>query len=164
MIAPSWTIGVSMDPKEVVGILHFTPVEADCARLRSILKHPNWRLHWVRSCRDARTLINGRLIAIVLCDAMLPDGDWKQILEETRSAPEGPILIVSSHLADERLWAEVLNLGGWDVLATPFEAEEAARVLLSAHLFRVQTSASRKPPGRKTPGNISGRAFASSQW
>jgi len=136
-----------MDPITVVGILHVTPVEADHARLRSILKYPNRQLHWVRGCRDAFTLINSRPIAIVLCEALLPDGDWERMLEETRRAPETPSLIVSSHLADERLWAEVLNLGGWDVLATPFEAEEVARVLLSAHLSRVRAYASRRPPG-----------------
>jgi DNA-binding response OmpR family regulator len=146
MISPNWTIGVSMDPTTVVGILHVTPVEADCSHLRSILRHPNWQLHRIRCCRDARALIHSRLIAIVLCEAILPDGDWKHMLEETRSAPGAPRLIVSSRLADERLWAEVLNLGGWDVLATPFETGEVVRVLFSAYFSRVQTSALRQPP------------------
>ena len=43
-----------------------------------------------------------------------------------------PKLIVSSRLADHRLWAEVLNLGGFDVLMTPFETEEVLRVTSSA--------------------------------
>src|ERR1019366_5350356 len=34
-----------------------------------------------------------------------------------------------SRLADERLWAEVLNLGWYDVLATPFDADEVYRVM-----------------------------------
>jgi DNA-binding response OmpR family regulator len=40
-----------------------------------------------------------------------------------------PDLIVASRLADEYLWAEVLNLGGYDVLAKPFNAEEVRRVV-----------------------------------
>jgi len=37
--------------------------------------------------------------------------------------------IVSSRLADERLWAEVLNLGAFDLLlGSPFVAEEVVRV------------------------------------
>ena len=43
-----------------------------------------------------------------------------------------PNLIVFSRLADERLWAEVLNLGGFDVLMTPFEPEEVLRVDFAA--------------------------------
>ncbi len=43
-----------------------------------------------------------------------------------------PNLIVTSRLADEGLWAEVLNLGGYDVLAQPFDAEEVYRVVFLA--------------------------------
>lgn len=46
------------------------------------------------------------------------------------SAP--PNLIVSSRLADARLWVEVLNLGGFNVLVTPFETEEVLRVTFAA--------------------------------
>jgi hypothetical protein len=41
---------------------------------------------------------------------------------------------VSSRLADESLWAEVLNLGGYDLLQTPFEPSELFRVLHLAWL------------------------------
>ena len=43
--------------------------------------------------------------------------------------PDPPLLIVTSRLADERLWAEALNLGAWDVLAKPFAAEETIRIV-----------------------------------
>jgi hypothetical protein len=35
-------------------------------------------------------------------------------------------------VADERLWAEVLNLGGYDVLSTPFAAGEVLRACFLA--------------------------------
>jgi DNA-binding response OmpR family regulator len=35
-------------------------------------------------------------------------------------------------LADDHLWAEVLNLGGYDVLAKPFDGCELFRALSSA--------------------------------
>jgi DNA-binding response OmpR family regulator len=40
-----------------------------------------------------------------------------------------PILIVTSRLADEYLWAEALNVGAYDVLAKPFEREEVIRIV-----------------------------------
>ena len=49
-----------------------------------------------------------------------------------RSLPDPPVLIVTSRLADEYLWAEALNLGAYDVLVKPFDASEAVRVLDSA--------------------------------
>jgi DNA-binding response OmpR family regulator len=36
-------------------------------------------------------------------------------------------LIVTSRLADEKLWAEALNLGAYDVLAKPFDLSELVR-------------------------------------
>jgi hypothetical protein len=41
------------------------------------------------------------------------------------------MLVVSRH-ADERLWAEVLNLGGVDVLVLAFDRDELRRALASA--------------------------------
>jgi DNA-binding response OmpR family regulator len=38
-------------------------------------------------------------------------------------------LIVTSDLADDRLWAEALNLGAYDVLAKPFRAAEVFRTV-----------------------------------
>ena len=40
-----------------------------------------------------------------------------------------PRLVVATWLADDRLWAEVLDLGGFDVLQKPFEARELFRVV-----------------------------------
>jgi DNA-binding response OmpR family regulator len=61
---------------------------------------------------------------VVICGCALPDGDWRGMLDEVAAMPKPPSLIVSSRLADERLWAEVLNLGGYDVLLTPFDENE----------------------------------------
>jgi DNA-binding response OmpR family regulator len=43
-----------------------------------------------------------------------------------------PPLIVSDRLADERLWAEVLNLGAYDLLAMPFDAKEVLHAVSAA--------------------------------
>jgi hypothetical protein len=62
----------------------------------------------------------------VICERSLPDGEWKDLLGKT------PRLIVTSYAADESLWAEVLNLGGYDVLAQPFDEQEVRRVVALA--------------------------------
>jgi len=41
-------------------------------------------------------------------------------------------LVVTSRLADDALWAEVLNMGGYDVLAVPLDSEEVMRVIGAA--------------------------------
>jgi DNA-binding response OmpR family regulator len=49
------------------------------------------------------------------------------------------MLVVSRH-ADERLWAEVLNLGGLDVLSLPFNRDELGWALSSALRHSPRTS------------------------
>jgi DNA-binding response OmpR family regulator len=63
---------------------------------------------------------------LVICERSLSDGDWKALLGKT------PRLIVTSRVADEALWAEVLNLGGYDVLSQPFDEFEVRRVVAMA--------------------------------
>jgi DNA-binding NtrC family response regulator len=89
-----------------------------------------WEWEGVPSVERARSWIAccGRL-PIVICDRDLPDGGWRQLLQETEALPSPPKLIVSSRFADEELWMEVLRAGGHDVLRTPFEAGEAYRVV-----------------------------------
>lgn len=52
-----------------------------------------------------------------------------RILRHAQAQSQPPKLIVASRLADERLWAEVLNLGGYDLLVKPFVADEVQRVV-----------------------------------
>jgi DNA-binding NtrC family response regulator len=69
---------------------------------------------------------------VVISDQRLADGDWRDLLSDLQKEREGLPLIVSSRLADDRLWAEVLNLGGYDLLMKPFSATEVARVVRMA--------------------------------
>ena len=65
---------------------------------------------------------------MTICDTEIADGNWQVLLANLQSRSHPPHLIVSSRLADERLWAEVLNLGGYDVLVQPFDCGEVLRV------------------------------------
>jgi DNA-binding response OmpR family regulator len=94
------------------------------------------RIQTADSCHTAFQSLAARRISIVVCERDLPDGSWRDVLERLGSSPERPYLIVTSRLADEWLWAEVLNIGGYDVLAKPFNAEETRHVLETACLHR----------------------------
>jgi DNA-binding NtrC family response regulator len=70
-------------------------------------------------------------IAVVLCERDLQPGTYIDLLEHIITKPKAPSLIVASRLADERLWAEALNLGAWDVLTKPFDRSEVLRSVKS---------------------------------
>ena len=83
-------------------------------------------------CEQASGHLCDSRVSVVICEALLPDGDWKDLLARMSSIRASSVLVVTSKVADESLWAEVLNLGGYDVLAQPFDQEEVTRVVSSA--------------------------------
>jgi DNA-binding response OmpR family regulator len=95
-----------------------------------------------------------------LSERRLPDGDWKAILEVIVRMEEPPQLVVMSKDGDERLWAEVLNLGAWDVLMRPFHPKEVYRTIHAAWqhgaMQRVAAGPVRRPAvsERRTPALV----------
>jgi FixJ family two-component response regulator len=72
--------------------------------------------------------------AVVITDANLSDGNWKDVLHHLTQQPSPPPLIVAAHHADDRLWMEVLNSGGYNLLGKPFQVQEVFRVISMAWL------------------------------
>lgn len=85
---------------------------------------------------------------VVICEAVLPDAGWKEVLEQLSLLKYAPRLIVISSQASESLWAEVLNLGGYDLLAMPLVEDEVVRVVgLAWQNFKNERDRRRKPAG-----------------
>ena len=119
-------------PEGTVAVLAVGPLPADRIRLREILSQRNWRLHEASDCFEALALLRNQSVPVLLCERDHADGDWEDLLNATATLPAPPSLVVISRLADESLWAKVLNLGGFDVLIMPFEPEEVLRVTFAA--------------------------------
>ncbi len=66
---------------------------------------------------------------MVITECELAGGlSWRDLLAEIDEMG----VIVTSKVADERLWAEVLNLGGYDLLMKPLDPAEVLRVVTMA--------------------------------
>ena len=113
-------------------VLAVCPVAEDRAALRRILGRTRWNTREADSFREACAKIVDAPPDVILCDDHLPDGDWTKLLIEVPDSANHPALIVASRLAEDGLWAEVLNLGAYDLLVKPFEAMEVYRVLGTA--------------------------------
>jgi DNA-binding response OmpR family regulator len=92
----------------------------------------NWTLYIASDAAEAKQILSQTSIPVLLCESELPDGNWKDLLAAVAEIPSPPLLIVTSRTADESLWAEVLNLGGYDVLAKPFNSLEFIRAISMA--------------------------------
>jgi DNA-binding NtrC family response regulator len=102
--------------------------------LRRILGHSCWRVHDCASLTQARTVLATLGPAVLVAGAVLPDGTWKDVLDHASRLPAPPPVIVAAPHADDELWMEVLNLGGYNLLGEPFDEHEVFRVLSSAWL------------------------------
>jgi DNA-binding response OmpR family regulator len=130
-------------------ILIISPYGEDHIHLPEILSDPPWEWYWAQGCAQALKLLNKSQIGVVICESDQPDGSWRDLLDAAVNLVAPPNLIVCSRLADEYLWAEVLNLGGYDVLAKPFDREEVLRVAFFAWdswKRRFDRNAVSKPP------------------
>jgi DNA-binding response OmpR family regulator len=112
-----------------VSILAVSPADEDNVLLEHVFSHSNWKFDRVRTCHEALEYLTRTEVSVIICAADLPDGDWKDLLDKLKGHVVPPRVIVESQIADDRLWAEVLDSGGYDVLAKPFEQREVIRVV-----------------------------------
>jgi DNA-binding NtrC family response regulator len=119
---------------DLVRTLSVSPVEEDHDALERLLSRKNWRIQRANSLNSGAAKLRQSSVPVVVCERDLLPGSWREMLAETARLPSPPFLIVTSRLADERLWAEALNVGAYDVLAKPFDAREVVRVVSLAWL------------------------------
>ncbi len=101
--------------------------------LGNLSTESGWELHLARTFQEAVTVMQTQRAGVVLSETRFADGHcWRDLLKEIQRHEFPPMLIVADRLADERLWSEVLSLGGYDLLLKPFEPEEVLHVVKSA--------------------------------
>lgn len=115
-----------------ITVLVVSPNEEHRRSLSAIIGHSNWSLFTTGTIAETLYFLRHHVIPVILCERDLPDGSWKQLLAALAGCEHVPHLVVAARLADERLWAEVLNVGGYDVLLKPFCSREVFRVLSMA--------------------------------
>lgn len=117
--------------QSAVPLLIVSPDDQDHSSLRHILKR-HYQLHNASGRQDAVSFVRRYRPKVVICEQVLADGSWRDLLVDLQAEQDPPQLIVSSRVADNRLWAEVLNLGGYDLLMKPFSAPEVSHVVMMA--------------------------------
>lgn len=119
---------------------------SDYAMLSHILDGDQWTVRRTPSCRQAAISIHELPPAVVICQTRLPDGSWRSLLRDVLETDVPPRLIVLSRVVDDALWAEVLNLGGYDVLPRPLDPKEVSYVISMALRHRIHGPVASKRP------------------
>ncbi|MBL8233208.1 MAG: hypothetical protein JNL98_32215 [Bryobacterales bacterium] len=72
---------------------------------------------------------------MILTETSLEDGSWRDLLCALSRLPNAPEIVVIDRKADDALWLDVLDAGGFDLLRTPLEERDLAHAfnLAEAH-------------------------------
>ena len=114
---------------ETNAALLISPVEKGHQVLQTIFHEFDWTLRSASFLGPAPALRRKNIAPVVITEQHLKVGTWRDVLGVTQVLPDPPLVIVISTHADDRLWAEALNLGAHDVLAKPLDRQETIRVL-----------------------------------
>ena len=111
------------------GVLFVSPHHEDATVLSRMLGSLPVPLEHVADLQHARATIQLEPYQVILTEAILSDGTWRDVVDLARRVSPAPAVIVTDASADARFWAEVLNLGAYDLIAQPFATAEVRRIL-----------------------------------
>ena len=124
----------TLDPTRVVTVLLLSPDARDHILIRHVFDHSNWVLHQRHSIEEGVRFVRDHPLPVVITEERLAGANWRDVLHAVGSLAKPPKLIVTSDNADATLWAEVINLGGYDVLAKPWNEREMFHAVSQAWL------------------------------
>jgi DNA-binding NtrC family response regulator len=117
--------------------------------LRRAVGHSRWTLHETATVRSAMSALAERAAVVLICEIELPDGTWRDLLAHAHALPLDPPVIVVGRKADDRLWMEVLDRGGYNLLGLPLDEPELFRVVsLAWRQLRDRAKLGRRTAGR----------------
>lgn len=129
MLATMSRLHTTLPTPENISVLVVSANREDYTAVCRILRHGQWRISRALSCNEALPLMREQSFAVVLCEKDLPDGCWRDLVKHAAELPNPPALLVISRYADDKLWSDVLNTGGYDVLPKPLDSGEVTRVI-----------------------------------
>ncbi len=104
-----------------------------CAVLLDYLQAMDADVRTASSCADAFDLLRDDPgVNLVLTDLALPDGSWCDVLSWIQERYAQAKVVVCLRMTDERVWTQVLEAGGFDVMVEPYEDREVRRILQAA--------------------------------
>ena len=109
-----------------------------CTQLLDHLQGMQAEVRTAAGCAEALDLLrDDPNVNLVLTNLYLPDGAWYDVLSRVLERHAHAKVVVCLHVADERLWTQVLEAGGFDVLVEPYQECEVRRILHAAAGYRL---------------------------
>lgn len=102
------------------------------SRLLPFLETEEWEIDSTVGFQDAVRKLAESSYDLLLVDAELADGSWRNLLLFVQNSGLTCEMIVCSRHADHGLWAEVIQTGSYDLITEPFGRQQVTRIIRSA--------------------------------
>jgi FixJ family two-component response regulator len=102
--------------------------------LLRLLSHSRWSVARVETLAQSAARLAQGWRGVLVCECALPDGTWRDMLTRALKLPWPPPLIVAAPQADDALWMEVLESGGYNLIGKPLSEPEVFRTISAAWL------------------------------
>ena len=125
-----------------INLLRLMPVllaserDDDHQTLQALLHDTKWTVARALSWGEASSFCGRAVKPVVLVDRHFQGSDWRFTVSSLVNLEANSCLILLSDVSDPYLWNEVVQHGGFDVLARPFERSEVLRTLAFAQKHR----------------------------
>jgi DNA-binding NtrC family response regulator len=108
--------------------------------IERLLQHTRWRVQRADTVAEAKATLNRVPVQVVLCQPTLRDGTWSNLLNAAQDR-DLPAAVVVLSKPDDRIWAEVLSSGAYDLLPFPCTAAELYAIVPMAWRHCMQQEA-----------------------
>jgi len=116
-----------------IPVLIVTSRAEDVAELSSILEGTPWELTDASHAEDAAAALKVASAPILLFDRDAAGPSWQKTMRELIKSRRSACVVLLSSVADQYLWEEVVQHGGFDLLSRPFRKETVLSTLVFAY-------------------------------
>ena len=104
----------------------------DYQALQAIFHNTKWSMVRALSWNEVSSFCERMVNPVVLIDRHFQSSNWRSTVSSLLNPPANRSLILLSDVSDPYLWNELVQHGGFDVIARPFERSEVLRTLAFA--------------------------------
>ncbi len=124
-------------------LVFLTSSARDVEALSRLLRTESLEVHQAATLAEAAELLRGTDAKVLVAETAFADGNWADALRLLAQEHHGAVLVVSAAHADDRLWAETINCGAYDLIPKPFYAPETCRILIGAYSYATRQESRR---------------------
>lgn len=115
-----------------ITLLIVTSRAEDMPELLGLLRETPWELTSVPQ-EEAAAALKAAPVPILLFDRDLAGPSWRETIKRLIHSRRNACIVLLSNVADQYLWEEVVQQGGFDLLTRPFRKEQVLSALVFAY-------------------------------